>query len=93
MASHAASLRCIADFFWRRRKVMPFEVLERKIESLPQNARVEIYHYVDYICSIYMKDKKSKKDTSFIDDMFGMMSHDEAEEMREHCHLHFKETV
>ena len=33
------------------------------------------------------------EDTSFIDDMCGILSHEEAEELRQSCHLKFKEVI
>lgn len=72
---------------------MPYDVMERRIKELPTIAQEEIYHYVNYIYSIYTEEPKIVKDTSFIDDMVGILSHEEAEELLRHCHLNFKETV
>lgn len=32
---------------------MPYEVLEKQIKALPEEAVLEVAHYVDYISSIY----------------------------------------
>ena len=39
---------------------MPYDVLEKTINSLPEAAVIELTHYVQYLASIYStKDKKS----------------------------------
>ncbi|MBR6061190.1 MAG: hypothetical protein IKP67_03875 [Spirochaetales bacterium] len=40
---------------------------------------------------ILEKSKIKPQDTEFIDNMIGILSHGEVEEMRENCHLKFKE--
>lgn len=36
-----------------RRKSLPYDVLEKTINSLPEAALVELTHYVEYLASIY----------------------------------------
>lgn len=36
-----------------RRKSLPYNVLEKAINSLPEAALVELTHYVEYLASIY----------------------------------------
>ena len=36
--------------------------------------------------------KKDEIDFSFVDNMFGILSDEEADEMRKHCHLNFRES-
>jgi len=72
---------------------MPYDVLERKIKALPATAFDEVSHYVDYIYSIYVADKKSEQEKKLeaLDGIFGILSDEEAEEMKKHCHLNFRE--
>ncbi|MBQ6567832.1 MAG: hypothetical protein IJR93_04170 [Treponema sp.] len=37
------------------------------------------------------KEAKEDIDFSFVDNMVGLLSHEEVEEMKEHCHLNFRE--
>ena len=37
------------------------------------------------------KETKEDIDFSFVDNMVGLLSHEEVEEMKEHCHLNFRE--
>lgn len=47
---------------------MPYDVLEKTINSLPQEAVMELTHYVEYLASIYNKKKEDKTITSKIND-------------------------
>ena len=71
---------------------MPYEVLEEKIKALPAKAFEEVSHYVDYIYSLYIPrmDEKEKK-LAALNGIFGILSDEEADEMRTHCHLKFRE--
>jgi hypothetical protein len=75
------------------RASMPYEVLEQKIKALPETAFIEVSHYVDYIYSKYVDDKTDEQaeKVNALNSIFGILSDDEAEEMREHCHLNFRE--
>lgn len=72
---------------------MPYDVLEKKIKALPATAFDEVSHYVDYIYSIYVADKMSEQERKLeaLDGVFGILSDEEAAEMRSHCHLSFRE--
>ncbi len=39
---------------------MPYEVLERKIQTLPAEGLEELSHYVDYLCIVYQAKKGNK---------------------------------
>jgi len=42
---------------------MPYDILEKKINTLPERGIEELSHYVDYLCYIY----NQKKDLSEAD--------------------------
>ncbi len=81
---------------------MPYTaILENKINALPQQAFNEVAHYVDYIYTLYVlhhSQPKSDTDSSLQEEKLaalnaiaGTLSDEEADEMRKHCHLKFKE--
>ena len=70
---------------------MPYEIAAEKIRVLPEKAVEEVMHYIDYITMIYVNKPKAEKDTSFIDNMQGILSHEDVEEIRRTSHLKFKE--
>ena len=72
---------------------MPYEVLERKIKSLPESYIPAILGFIELLKQHDEAERinSQPKDTSFIDNMVGIFSHDEIEEMRQSCHLKFKE--
>lgn len=71
---------------------MSYEMIAERLREVPDSALVEIWHYIEFICSKYaVPTDPCKKDTSFIDAMGGLLSHDEAEELRQNRHLKFQE--
>ena len=72
---------------------MPYEVLETKIKSLPESYIPAILGFIELLRQHDEMEKRENqiKDTSFIDNMVGILSHEEVEEMRHNCHLKFKE--
>lgn len=46
---------------------MPYEVLERQIKSLPQEALQEVSHYVTYLAFLYKKREKTESISKKID--------------------------
>ena len=71
---------------------MSYEMIAERLRDVPETALVEIWHYIEFICSKYSVPTDScKKDTSFIDAMGGLLSHDEAEELKQNRHLKFQE--
>lgn len=74
---------------WRHE--MSYEVLEKQIRTLPEEALEEVSLYLDKITCIY-KAKKSV-DFSFVDNIFGTLSNSEADELRSCCGLKFRENT
>ena len=71
---------------------MPYAVLEKKIKALTPEYYAELEDYVDFLC---IKSEKAKTTTEkkleAFKEVFGMITHEQAEEMRSNCGLHFKE--
>ena len=67
---------------------MAYEVLEKQIRALPEAALEEVSVYLEKIDSIYKR--KKPVDFSFVDNIFGTLSDEEADEMRSCCGLNFK---
>lgn len=42
---------------------MPYEILEKQIKSLPENAVLEVMHYVGYLASLYSQQEKNKSES------------------------------
>lgn len=40
-----------------------YEVLEKQIKSLPENAVLEVMHYVGYLTSLYSHQEKNKSES------------------------------
>ncbi|MBO4759369.1 MAG: hypothetical protein J5505_04845 [Spirochaetaceae bacterium] len=70
---------------------MSYEVLEKQIRALPEEALEEVSHYLDKIGSIYQA--KQNVDFSFVDNIFGTLSDSEADELRSCCGLKFRENA
>ena len=74
---------------------MSYEQVAERIKTLPENYLTSIMGFIDLLQSHdeVEQEKESEKsiDFSFVDDMFGIISDEEADEMRKHCHLKFKE--
>ena len=70
---------------------MPYEIVAEKVKALPARAVEEVMHYVDCITTVYVSSPKEKKDTSFIDDMQGILSHEDVGAIRSTCHMRFNE--
>ena len=70
---------------------MSYELLEKQIRALPEEALEEVSVYLDKVGNIY----RAKKDIdfSFVDNIFGTLSDSEADELRACCGLKFKETI
>lgn len=49
---------------------MPYEILEKQINSLPSEAIVELSHYVEYLSIRYAKKEKEPSLTNKINDFF-----------------------
>lgn len=45
---------------------MPYEILEKQIRSLPENAVLEVMHYVGYLASLYSQQNESESITDKI---------------------------
>lgn len=68
---------------------MSYEVLERQIRALPEEALEDVSIYLDKIGKIYRANKAV--DFSFVDDIFGTLSDSEADALRSCCGLTFRE--
>lgn len=74
---------------------MPYKILENAYAALDETEQKEVVDFVLYLISRKQKKQETNKDIdfSFVENMFGTLSDSEAEEMKRHCHLHFKESV
>lgn len=65
---------------------MPYTVLEKAYESLDLNEQKEVMDFALYLVSRKQKKQEEKQevDFSFVDNMFGKLSDEEANELREH---------
>ncbi len=70
---------------------MSYDVLEKQIRALPEEALEEVSAYLDRIGSIYQA--KQTVDFSFVDNIFGTLSDEEANELRSCCGLKFRENA
>ncbi len=70
---------------------MSYEVLERQIRSLPEDALEEVSAYLDKICAIY--EARKGMDFSFVDNVFGILSDEQADTLRSCCGLGFRDNV
>lgn len=70
---------------------MSYDVLEKQIRALPEEALEEVSAYLDKIGSIYQA--KQAVDFSFVDNIFGTLSNEEADELRSCCGLKFRENA
>lgn len=70
---------------------MSYEVLEKQIKALPEEALDEVSAYVEKLSTIY--ESKKNIDFSFVDDIFGTLNDKEADELRSCCGLKFRENV
>ena len=68
---------------------MSYEVLEKQIRALPEEALEDVSIYLDKIGLIYQS--KKAVDFSFVDNIFGTPSDSEANKMRSCCGLKFRE--
>lgn len=73
-------------------KTMSYEVLEKQINSLPEEAVAEVEHYVNYLVGVYKKKENNHLDAKNIPaskkpffDAIGKLSFDKSafEELRE----------
>ncbi len=74
---------------------MPYEILENAYAALDEMEQKEVVDFVMYLISRKQKkqEEKTEPDFSFVDNIFGTLSDEEADEMRKHSHLHFKESL
>lgn len=71
---------------------MSYEMIAERLRDVPETALVEIWHYIEFICSKYAEPSNSlEKDTAFIDEMAGLFSAEEMTKFRQECNLSFKE--
>ena len=70
---------------------MSYDVLEKQIRALPEEALEEVSAYLDKIKSIYQTNQTV--DFSFVDNIFGTLSDEEADELRSCCGLKFRENA
>ena len=70
---------------------MSYEVLEKQIRALPEDALEEVSIYLAKIGEIYRA--KKSIDFSFVDNIFGTLSDSEADELRSCCGLKFRENA
>lgn len=68
---------------------MSYEVLEKQIRALPEEALEDVSNYLDKISLIYQS--KQSVDFSFVDNIFGTLNDSEADELRSCCGLKFRE--
>ena len=73
---------------YARRGKMSYEVLEKQIRALLEEALEDVSIYPNKISLIYQS--KSSIDFSFVDNIFGTLSDSEADEMRSCCGLKFR---
>ena len=69
---------------------MSYEVLEKQIRALPEEALEDVSNYLDKISLIYQS--KQSVDFSFVDNIFGTLNDSEADELRSCCGLNFGRT-
>ena len=70
---------------------MSYDVLEKQIRALPEEALEEVSAYLEKIGNIYQS--KQIVDFSFVDNIFGTLSDAEADELRSCCGLKFRENA
>ena len=70
---------------------MSYEVLEKQIRALPEEALEDVFHYLDKVSLIYQS--KQSVDFSFVDNIFGTLNDSEADELRSCCGLKFRENI
>ena len=70
---------------------MSYEVLEKQIRALPEEALEDVSIYLDKIGLIYQS--KRAVDFSFVDNIFGTLNDSEADELRSCCGLKFRENA
>ena len=70
---------------------MSYEVLEKQIRALPEEALEDVSNYLDKISLIYQS--KQSVDFSFVDNIFGTLNDSEADELRSCCGLKFRENA
>ena len=70
---------------------MSYEVLEKQIRALPEEALEDVSNYLDKISLIYQS--KQSVDFSFVDNIFGTLNDSEADELRSCCGLKFQENA
>lgn len=70
---------------------MSYDVLEKQIRALPEEALEEVSAYLEKIGNIYQT--KQTVDFSFVDNIFGTLSDAEADELRSCCGLKFRENA
>ena len=70
---------------------MSYEVLEKQIRALPEEALEDVSNYLDKISLIYQS--KQSVDFSFVDNIFGTLNDSEADEFRSCCGLKFRENA
>ena len=70
---------------------MSYEVLEKQIRALPEEALEDVSNYLDKISLIYQS--KQSVDFSFVDNIFGTLNDSEADELRSCCGLKFRENI
>lgn len=63
----------------------------QQAQLLDFNERIEVITYL--LGTLQQKEEKKEIDFSFVDNMFGTLSDEEANEMRAHSHLHFKDVL
>lgn len=74
---------------------MPYTILENAYATLTEVEQREVVDFVMYLISRKQKQTETPQspDFSFVDNMFGTLSNEEADEMRKCSNLHFKETI
>ena len=70
---------------------MSYEVLEKQIRALPEEALEDVSNYLDKISLIYQS--KQSVDFSFVDNIFGTLNDSEADDLRSCCGLKFRENA
>ena len=74
---------------------MPYEMLQKKISALPAQYYLELVDYVEFLVQKAQKmteqERLYNEKIAALDAITGILSDEEAAEMRKHCHLQFKE--
>ncbi len=69
---------------------MSYDAVVEQVRALPESALDDVSVYLDKMKRIYT-DKEKHIDFSFVDNIFGILSHEEADRMRECCGINLRD--